>query len=248
MFGIHESAVRPSAVGMRKTLGSDNSRLDFFPAARISSVPSPSVWLNSREKRLLDFAGALILIAAALPLMAFTALAIKLSSPGPVLFRHRRCGRNGVEFNLIKFRTMYHASRLAGGALTCRQDPRVTPIGRFLRRWKLDELPQLFNVIRGDMSLVGPRPDVAEFLDELPPDLKWVLAAKPGITSAATLLFHNEEEILGHVPESKVTSYYVQTVLPAKVRIELEYARRATFFTDVRLLGNTLTTVLLRTR
>jgi len=138
---------------------------------------------------------------------------------------------------------MAHRTDL-GLQLTRKGDGRVTKAGRLLRKWKIDELPQLINVIRGDMSVVGPRPDSAEFLNTLPVNLRCVLTIKPGITSVATLRLRNEEELLGRVPESELTSYYVKALLPKKVRLDLEYARHATFFSDLNLLLNTVFAIL----
>jgi lipopolysaccharide/colanic/teichoic acid biosynthesis glycosyltransferase len=132
----------------------------------------------------------------------------------------------------------------SGPALTCKGDRRITTTGRFLRAWKLDELPQLINVLRGDMSMVGPRPDSAEFLQVLPPVLGGVLALRPGITGKASLQFRNEEEILGRVPVSELTSYYKTVLLPLKIRIDLEYAHDASLLRDVKLLMKTASAIL----
>jgi len=205
----------------------------------------PSKWCLSPGKRIFDAAFATILLVFALPFMLLASLAV-LTSPGPLFFASNRMGQGGKRIRVLKFRTMFHRKEL-GVQLTRRGDDRVTRAGRFLRKWKIDELPQFINVVRGDMSLVGPRPDSAEFLDTLPSYLRPVLAAvKPGITSVATLLFRNEEELLSRVPESELTSYYVKTLLPEKVWLDLEYASRTTMLTDVKLLLQTLLAVLSR--
>lgn len=195
--------------------------------------------MHSRSKRLIDLIGASLLLAPALPLMAIVAFVIKLTSPGPVLIQQLRCGKDGRRFQLLKFRSMHHARRRTGPGLTSRNDTRVTPVGRVIRRWKLDEMPQLFNVVRDEMSLVGPRPDLPEYLDALPAAQRQVLHLKPGITSIATLRFRNEEEFLPSIPAEALTAYYIANVLPEKVDMELAYARRASLFSDTAVLLRT---------
>jgi len=203
----------------------------------------PSRWCGSLGKRIFDIVIATMLLVTALPLMLLASLAV-LTSRGPVFFGSERVGQGRKRIRVLKFRTMLPSKEL-GVQLTRRGDERVTPAGRFLRAWKIDELPQFINVVRGDMSLVGPRPDSAEFLKTLPASVQSGLAAmKPGITSMATIVFRNEEELLSHVPEGQLTSYYTSTLLPEKVCLDLEYACRATMFTDVRLLLQTLLAIL----
>jgi lipopolysaccharide/colanic/teichoic acid biosynthesis glycosyltransferase len=202
----------------------------------------PSKWCTSAGKRIFDLILATIFLVFALPFMLLASLAV-LTSPGPVFFTSNRMGQGGRRIRVLKFRTMFHRREL-GVQLTRTGDDRITHAGRFLRNWKIDELPQFINVLRGDLSLVGPRPDTDEFLNTLPAYLRPVLASvKPGITSVATLLFRNEEEVLSHVPESELTSYYVKTHLPKKVWLDLEYASHASMFTDVKLLLGTLLAV-----
>jgi lipopolysaccharide/colanic/teichoic acid biosynthesis glycosyltransferase len=176
----------------------------------------------------------------ALPLMAIVAVVIKLTSPGPVFFRQIRCGRDGHGFHLLKFRSMRHRRSHGGPGLTSSNDTRVTPIGRAIRRWKLDELPQLLNVIRGEMSLVGPRPDLPEYLDTLPAAQRQVLHLKPGITSIATLRFRNEEELLSTVPAKSLIDYYIANVLPQKANMEMDYASHASLVSDLAVLLRTV--------
>lgn len=203
----------------------------------------PSRWCRSLGKRIFDIVIAAMLLVTALPLMLLASLAV-LTSRGPVCFSSERVGQGHKRIRVLKFRTMLDRKEL-GVQLTRRGDERVTPAGRFLRAWKIDELLQFINVLRGDMSLVGPRPDAAEFLKTLPASVQSALASmKPGITSIATIVFRNEEELLSCVPERELTSYYVSTLLPEKVCLDLEYARRATMFTDVRLLLQTLLAIL----
>jgi lipopolysaccharide/colanic/teichoic acid biosynthesis glycosyltransferase len=156
------------------------------------------------------------------------------------LFRQRRVGKDGREFTLLKFRTMTYGQADAGPGLTCQDDQRITPIGRVLRKWKLDELPQLINVLVGDMSLVGPRPDLAKFWSRLSPDQRSTLCLRPGITGRATLEFRNEEALLCKVPKGQLNEYYLSSVLPEKVRLDWEYAKQAKFLTDCKMIVATL--------
>ena len=187
----------------------------------------------------MDFVYVLILVPFVLPVMAIITLAIQATSGGPVLFRQRRLGRGGTKFELLKFRTMHHARPTAGSGLTQRGDRRITPIGRLLRRCKLDELPQLFNVLRGEMSLVGPRPDLPEYFESLDAKQRRVLSLTPGITGAASLKFRNEEALLAQVDQERLESFYVETLLPQKIALDLEYARTATAVTDTAMVLRT---------
>src|SRR5690242_8541725 len=164
----------------------------------------PSRWCNSREKRLLDILIATVALVVTAPLMLLIALAIRATSPGPVLFRQRRSGLKGNPFQLLKFRTMQLTAEKSGPGITRAGDARITPVGTFLRKWKADELPQLLNVLRGEMSIVGPRPDLEQYWREATEAERQVLALKPGLTGAATLAFCNEEYYLANVPQSEL--------------------------------------------
>jgi lipopolysaccharide/colanic/teichoic acid biosynthesis glycosyltransferase len=189
-------------------------------------------------KRVFDVlaAGTGLLVLA--PLLLAIGVWIRLDSPGPALFRQRRIGRHGVPFDIVKFRTM--AERHDGGRpLTVGQDPRITRAGRWLRRSKIDELPQLLNVLDGTMSLVGPRPEVPRYVDCYPPDVRrTVLSVAPGITDLAAILYKDESEILGraHDPEQA----YVQTILPVKLAYYQRYVRERSFWLDLRIIARTL--------
>jgi lipopolysaccharide/colanic/teichoic acid biosynthesis glycosyltransferase len=206
----------------------------------VSERPDVSPWSHSRGKRVLDVCFASLAMVPCLPLMALISLLVAMTSRGPVLFRQIRMGENGRLFDLLKFRTMFHNRKDAGPGVTRRGDPRITPVGKFLRGCKLDELPQLFNVLRGDMSLIGPRPDLPEFLQALAPEYRGLLALKPGVTGWATLQFRNEEELLATVPKEQLVSYYTETVLPLKAQLDLTYARRASLLGDLGILWRTL--------
>lgn len=197
-----------------------------------------TAWCTSSGKRLFDAGGALLMAAALLPCMAVIALAVKSSSPGPVLFRQRRVGLNGREFELLKFRNM--AGAQPGPAITRSGDLRVTRVGAFLRERKLDELPQLINVIRGDMSLVGPRPELPKYIAELSAHHRRILEVRPGITGAASTKYRDEERVLAQVPAEEMEKFYVNRVLRDKAEIDWEYARQATLLSDVGILLKTL--------
>ena len=198
-----------------------------------------SSWCHSEGKRIFDVCVCVPLLIATTPLLLLLGASIKLSSKGPILFRQNRVGLRGKEFQLFKFRTMFHRNRQSGPGITRAGDARITRVGRILRRSKLDELPQLFNLLRGDMSLVGPRPDLAEFLRDLQPSARRMLSLKPGITGWATLHFRKEEQLLAEIPEEQIRHYYVNEILPRKVELDLEYAAKASFGKDCGILFQT---------
>jgi len=210
---------------------------------RTSSLDQASTWCSCYGKRILDLILGSLLTIAFCPLMLIVAVLIKSASPGPILFRQKRIGREGIPFELLKFRTMDHRRHTAGIRITRRGDPRVTRIGIFLRKWKLDELPQLFNVLRGEMSLVGPRPDLPEYLQTLSVQQLKVLTLSPGITGTASLEFRNEEFLLTEVAPEQVERFYVNTLLPWKIELELAYAREASLLGDIAILLRTATAV-----
>ncbi len=202
----------------------------------------PSAWCLSRGKRLFDAICGALLLLCLLPPMLVIAIAVKLSSRGPVLFRQLRCGKGGKCFCVLKFRTM--SQSVSGPTLTRAGDARVTGLGRVLRKWKIDEFPQLFNVLRGEMSLVGPRPDVPEYFAEAPHEVQGVLSLRPGVTGWASIHFRNEEGLLAQAPAERLRDFYVSEVLPRKARLDLEYAARSTFLTDCGVLWRTVAAVL----
>jgi lipopolysaccharide/colanic/teichoic acid biosynthesis glycosyltransferase len=194
------------------------------------------------SKRLFDVlaAGCGLLLLA--PVLLAIALWIRLDSPGPALFRQQRVGRHGRLFDIYKFRTM--ADRPDDGRqLTVGRDPRITRAGRFLRRTKLDELPQLLNVLEGTMSLVGPRPEVPRYVDRYPPAVRQtVLSVAPGITDLAAILFKDENDILGRAQDPERA--YVETILPVKLEYYQRYVRERSFWLDLRILFRTLAAIL----
>lgn len=194
------------------------------------------------SKRLFDVvvAGCGLVILA--PVLLAIALWIRLDSPGPALFRQRRVGRHGRLFDIYKFRTMVvHPDH--GGQLTVGHDPRITRAGHILRRTKLDELPQLLNVLAGTMSLVGPRPEVPRYVDCYPPAARQtVLSVAPGITDLAAILYKDENDILGRAPDPE--REYVETILPVKLEYYQCYVRDRSFWLDLRILVKTLGAIL----
>jgi len=188
-----------------------------------------SSWAQSNAKRLFDVFCVLLAMPLLVPVLLVIALAVRLTSFGPVLFLQKRVGLHGRIFTILKFRTMVHATDKAHHAVTTVGNQRFTSIGPFLRRWKLDELPQLLNVLVGQMSLVGPRPKMQEHVH-------YNLPCRPGITGAATNAFAREEAVLNNLPKDRLDAYYHNVVLPAKRQLDVEYMTRATFRSDLKLI------------
>jgi lipopolysaccharide/colanic/teichoic acid biosynthesis glycosyltransferase len=187
-------------------------------------------------RRSLDVACAAAGLAVLWPVLAVVALLILVNDGPPVLFSQMRVGRYGRLFRIWKFRTMRAGAR--GRAVTAAGDSRITALGARLRKFKLDELPQLFNVLRGDMSLVGPRPEVPEYVDLESPTWQAVLQVRPGITDLATLLYRDEEALLG--ASGNTDRFYREAVLPAKLFLNVAYLRTRSFSQDVRLIWLTI--------
>jgi lipopolysaccharide/colanic/teichoic acid biosynthesis glycosyltransferase len=193
------------------------------------------------SKRLFDFAAALAGLILLAPMFALVALWIKHDSPGPVFFRQQRVGRHGKLFSIFKFRTMT-ATRAGQLQLTVGHDSRITCAGKFLRDYKLDELPQLINVLQGTMSLVGPRPEVPRYVDCYPPDVRAiVLSVAPGITDWAAIHYRDESAILGRAADPERA--YLETILPAKLDYYTRYVRERSFWTDLRIIFSTLAAI-----
>jgi lipopolysaccharide/colanic/teichoic acid biosynthesis glycosyltransferase len=186
---------------------------------------------------------AALSLAILAPVLALVAIAVWLDDGGPVLFRQTRVGRAGKHFTLFKFRSMFQGGSSArpggsGALLTTAGDKRVTRSGRFLRKFKIDELPQLWNVVRGEMSLIGPRPEVPRYVDTSEAAWRTVLGVRPGITDVATLLYRDEERILSAFDDPE--KGYRETVLPDKLALNLAYLRRRSLLRDVKLLALTV--------
>lgn len=187
-------------------------------------------------RRVVDCAAAMVALIVLAPILAAIALAIRISNGSPILFRQTRVGRGGRPFSILKFRTM--RSGVRGGSVTAAGDERITPLGRWLRKFKLDELPQFVNVLRGDMSLIGPRPEVPDYVELSSPIWREVLRARPGITDLATLAYRDEEHLLSRAADSDI--YYRSVILPAKLNLNLAYVRSRCIAADVRLLWMTM--------
>lgn len=209
------------------------------PCTRQTSHFAFAPWNHARGKRIFDLIFSSMFLLLLFPLLLLVGLIVRLTSPGPALFRQYRVGRDGRPFQLLKFRTMYQGSD-AGPALTMQSDTRVTPAGRLLRKLKLDELPQLLNVLRGEMTVVGPRPDLEEYLAELPPDLRPLTRLRPGITGVASLCYRDEETLFAGQSQSAQRQFYVSQLLPAKARLDLDYASRASCAGDLKLIARTV--------
>lgn len=190
-------------------------------------------------KRLFDLVGAAAALLLLAPLLLVLALVIKLDTPGPVFFRQERVGRHGRPFRIHKFRTMVADAPQRGLALTVGADPRVTRSGAWLRRTRLDELPQLIDVLTGRMSLVGPRPEVPRYVQHYPPGLReQALAVRPGITDPSSLDFLDEGELLAAAADPE--REYIEHILPRKLQAAADYAARASLWTDLLVILRTL--------
>ena len=196
-------------------------------------------------KRALDLVISFLGLLVLSPLLLFLAIWIKVDSPGPILYRGKRVGQNGRPFLMHKFRTMVLGAESKGPAVTYRDDPRITKAGRFLRRTKLDELPQLLNVLKGEMSLVGPRPEDPSYVELYTPEQRRVLNVKPGITGPTQLEYRDEASMLHG---DSVDEEYVMRIMPEKLKLDLEYVRTRSLLLDLKILWRTATTLLFKDR
>ena len=213
--------------------------------------PAPTPHLRSTfyvhtGKRTLDFLLAAAGLILAAPVMLVCAIAVRLSSPGPVFFRQMRVGRDGRTFKILKFRTMIDEAERNGPNLTVSNDPRVTSVGKVLRKAKLDELPQLVNVIRGDMSVVGPRPETPDHVALYSQVQREVLRVRPGITGRASLAFIDEEEMLAGASDAEQA--YEALIMPRKLQQELAYCRTISLWRDLVLICRTVLSVLIHAK
>lgn len=193
--------------------------------------------LGGSMKRIFDLIFALIGIIITLPFLLIVSILIKVSSKGPVLFKQKRVGLNGKLFSIYKFRTMEIDQKIKS-SITYANDPRITKIGKFLRKWKIDELPQLFNVLRGKMSFVGPRPEVPEYVKYYNFHQLKVLSVKPGLTDLASLKYINESKFIED--QKNIDNIYINQILPDKLQINLEYINRASAFFDLIIILRTI--------
>jgi len=190
-----------------------------------------SAWVRSPARRAFDLVLVSAMLPALFPLLLIVASMVRLTSRGPALFLQERVGRNGTHFKIYKFRTMIFSNERRSN-VTAINDPEITNLGRFLRWWKIDELPQFLNVLQGEMSLVGPRPKVPEQQTS-------ALNCRPGITGAATIAFAQEETLLAGIPESQLEDYCRNVLIPMKQSIDESYMAKATPLSDLRLLMQT---------
>lgn len=189
-------------------------------------------------KRLFDVVASALGLVLLSPLLAVVSLVVKLHDGGPIFFRQERVGRGGLPFRMWKFRTMVVNADRLGRPLTVGRDPRITPLGHWLRKLKIDELPQLVNVLKGEMSLVGPRPEVAKYVVMYTPMQQRVLDLTPGITDPSSIRYRNESDFLATSSDPERT--YVEIVMPDKIRINLEYAEGASAWSDVVVVLQTI--------
>ena len=210
-------------------------------ARRDKNILSSDLPINrayESSKRVFDFSLAFIGLIVLSPLLVVIAAAIKLTSIGPVLYRGVRTGRHGKFFRMIKFRTMVANAESIGGTSTAETDPRITRIGRWLRAHKLDELPQLFNVLKGEMSLVGPRPEVEEYTRLYTREEMAILEVPPGITDLSSIKFRDLNTILAGADDPD--KYFAENVLPTKNKLRLDYVRNRSLWLDFKIIFLTL--------
>lgn len=194
-------------------------------------------------RRLIDIAAAVAGLVLLSPLLLAVALAIRLDSPGNALYGGRRVGRDGLPFRMWKFRTMVTNADRIGGGITAKGDARITRIGAFLRRTKIDELPQLINLLTGDLTLVGPRAEVPHIVERYTPEQRETLRVKPGITGPGQIYYTTDQA--DAIPEGvSADDYYVEHLLGPKLQLDLDYLRRRTFATDLKTVGTTAGLVL----
>lgn len=193
-------------------------------------------------KRLFDIALALFGIVVFLIPMMVCAVLVKLTSKGPIIFSQERMGLNFKPFRIFKFRSMVVNAPSLGAQVTVDRDPRITGIGRLMRKTKLDELPQLFNVLFGDMSFVGPRPEVQKYVDMFREDYKVLLSVRPGITGLDSIAFRHEEDILAKASDPQAA--YVDEVAPAKIKLAKQYVAKSSVLFDIKLIWLTIVSVL----
>lgn len=209
-------------------------------ASHDTDQPVSSPWgpFQAAVKRAFDLiaAGGGLLVLS--PLFAVVAIAVKLDSRGPVFFRQQRVGKNFRPFEMYKFRTMVVDAPKLGGQLTVSGDPRVTKTGRIFRKLKIDELPQLINVVLGDMSLVGPRPEVARYVEQKHDEYREVLSVRPGITDLASVKYRDESGILATAEDPEAA--YINQILPDKLAISRQYIREASLWLDLKIILQTL--------
>lgn len=193
-------------------------------------------------KRLFDILFSLFILFLASPLFLFITLGITITSRGPVFYKGKRVGRYGKPFFMYKFRTMVLNADKIGGPTTSDDDPRITRVGKILRKYKLDELPQFINVVKSEMSVVGPRPDVEEVVRIIPQEKrKLILSVRPGITDFSSIYFPDEGKVVKGTPDAHKA--YLEKIWPAKIKLQLQYVEEQSFITDIKIVLNTIKTL-----
>ncbi|MFH1120043.1 MAG: sugar transferase [Bacteroidota bacterium] len=187
-------------------------------------------------KRIFDIAASIFGLIVTFPVFLIIALLIKVKMPGPIFFRQNRVGRHGILFKMVKFRSM--KVNHGGSSISVKGESRITPVGAKLRKYKLDEFPEFWNILKGDMSFVGPRPDVPGYADKLEGDNRLLLTIRPGLTGAASLKYSNEEELLAL--QSDPVKYNDEVLYPDKVRIDINYIKHWSFWLDIKIILYTL--------
>ena len=193
-------------------------------------------------KRIFDIISSLVVLTMGLPFFILIAFLIGIDSKGGVFFIQQRVGKNNRNFGLFKFRTMRSNSEKAGQITVGGKDPRITKIGYFLRKFKLDEFPQLLNVVKGDMSIIGPRPEVRKYVNLYSQEQLTVLSVRPGLSDFASIEYINENELLGKSDNPEKT--YVEEIMPAKLQLNLKYIEQKSFGTDIKLIFKTIGKIL----
>ena len=213
--------------------------MDFAALPRAAADEfHPNAIIRNVIKRFFDIVASAVGIALLLPFWAAISLAVKLTSRGPIFFRQERIGRGSRPFFIFKFRSMVQDAAKLGGPITVGDDPRITRIGCFLRKTKVDELPQLLNVLKGDMSLVGPRPEVRKYVEMFHQDYEEILRARPGITDLASIRYRDESTVLAAAADPE--EEYIRRVLPEKIRLAREYVERQSPWLDITIIFGTL--------
>lgn len=209
--------------------------------SELSDTSSPTVPIGRSRlvvKRIFDVVLSLLCLILFSPVLLLAAIAVKLTSRGPVFYRQQRVGKNFKLFWIFKFRSMSFQADKSGVLITAGHDPRITAVGHFLRKSKIDELPQLFNVLRGEMSLVGPRPEVSKYVEMFRAEYAELLSVRPGITDLASVEYRDESEILGQSDDPERD--YTQIILPKKIAIAREYLKHVSISYDLWIIGRTI--------
>lgn len=193
-------------------------------------------------KRLMDIISSAMGLVFFAPLMILVAIGIKIDSEGPVFFRQERVGLNGKRFFIYKFRTMAENTELKGLQITGDNDERITRIGKYLRKYKIDEIPQLINVLKGEMSIVGPRPQVPKYVNMFKEQYDKILVVRPGITGYASLEYSNENELLGSCDDPE--KFYIEDILPKKLDLNMRYIEEISLWTDIKVIIRTIIKIL----